>query len=297
MKGQIEMKRRNFAIAILGISAFLLLQSCVQPKPIPIELEQAPSRIAVASQIIPGEAMIISLSKSFSALINTDTNQQNIYNNFLVDRGRVLLKVNGTTYKLNRIAPGFYGGILAPNAPGSTFELEVYDTTTGMSVNSSAQYMQVIPIDSSWFEKQVSAFDDTVVFLNLRFKDPVGENYYMINAYRNFSFAGAVTNLTNSLFNSNSSGVHEPISDAGFENKLNTSRIRLDGFRSGDTCTFTLTNIQKDYYTYLVERKRASRNVIGTVLGEPVTYTTNIKGGYGFFTAHVPSIKIKIIPK
>lgn len=292
------MKRtEKMRVAMIGVITLLLFQYCVQPKPIPIELEQAPSRIAIASQIIPGEAMIISVSKSFSALINADTNQQNIFNNFLVDKGRVLLKVNGTTYKMDKLAPGFYGGILAPTATGSVFELEVYDSTTGMSVNSSATYMPVIPIDSAWFDFQPSAFNDTIVFLNLRFKDVVGENYYMINAYRNFTFAGAVTNLEKSLFNKDNSSVTEPINDGGFENRLTTQRVRLDGFRRGDTCTYSLTNIQKDYYTYLVERKRSSRNVTGTILGEPVTYTTNIKNGYGFFTAHVPTIRVKIIPK
>lgn len=295
MKTKIQNK-----LILIFASFFLLLSACTT-KPLPINLDQAPTKLAIASQIIPGEVMIISVTKSFSALVNTtdSANQQNAFSNFLVDHARVILKANGTTYKLQKFAPGFYGNILAPTAAGSTFDIEVYDTTTGLSVSSSTRYMPAISIDSIWIEeKRIKVLNntDTQFFANLKFTDPAGSNFYMINAYKNFSFAGGGL-ISGSLFGGNSNSITAPLSDAGFENENHVHRFQLNGFKAGDTATLTLTNIENDYYTYLVERQRAQRNGLSIILGEPVTYTTNIKNGFGFFTAHVPSIRIKIIPK
>ena len=276
-------------ISIISFIA-LALWACT-PKPLKIDLVQAPVKLAISTQIVPGQAIIVTVSKSFSALQQTDSNS--LLSQFLVEHARVILTANGTDFKLTKIAPGIYGNLIGPNAPGTVFNLAVYDSTTGLSITSQTKYYETVSIDSLWFDR-IILVDDTNYFANIRFVDPAGQNHYMINTYKN---SDAFTRIDGSdiLFDGNNGVRTTPVSDAIFTQALHTERVPLFNYKKGDTLTVTLSNISPDYYKYLVERNRARRNGLGTALGEPVTLTTNIVGGYSFFTAIIPNIRRKVI--
>lgn len=282
----------------LSISAilFLVFSSC-RPEPIPIKLPDGEPQIVVASQVVPNSTMIIALSRSFSALIPTDTGANaDLLNQILVAHGRVTVAYNGKVDTLLRIAPGFYGTFQTPLKSNVHYTLVVYDSTTGKSVTAETQMQPRVPIDSVWVSVKV-AERDTQRTMNLRFKDPAGENYYMLNIYRNTDFVKNVITDPAAIFKTGRNDLTTyPLSDKLFASPDHLEQIDISGwFGKGDTLRVTLSNISSDYYTYLVQKQRAARNGLGAFFGEPVNYSTNVKNGLGFFTAYWPDSRSWIL--
>lgn len=277
----------------------LLLHSC-RPEPLPIDVPQSEPRLVVASQVIPGSVMLVTLSKSFGALTFTDTNPGNdLLSQILVTRGRVTVSYNGRTDTLIRIAPGFYGTFTTPLIDNVTYVLQAYDSATGLSAEATTQMMPRVQIDSMWVETSLRTNGDTTPTrrLHLKFTDPAGEQQYMVNLYRNTDFIrNGVTN-PGSVFNLGNTGDTRtlPLTDRLFDRNPHTEVINIDDYFKGDTLTCTLSAISHEYYTYLVQKARSERNGLGAIFGEPVNFTTNVRGGYGFFTAHWPASRILIL--
>jgi len=252
--------------------------------------------MVVSSQIIPNSVMLLALSRSFDALVPTDTSPGNsLLDNILVAHARVTVSYNGKTDTLFRVAPGFYGTIQTPLLDNVIYSLIVFDSSTGKSISASTEMKKRIFIDTAYLETKINK-KDTARYLYIQFEDLVGEDYYMVNIYRNTEFiANSITNPLN-IFNFNNSGdvSTRALSDQTFGNKKHLEKIDLGNFSKNDTCTVTLSHIGNDYYTYLIQKQKSEANGLGNFLGEPVNFITNVKGGYGFFTAHWPDAKILI---
>ena len=274
--------------------AFVLLSSiftACQPEPLPIKLPQEEEKIVVASQIVPNNTMILALSRTFSALTQTDTGVGNdLLDKILIDRGFVTVGYNGQIDTLVKVAPGFYGSFTTPLLNNVVYELYVYDSTTGKSVTAETRLQPSVHLDAMFIETQ-STLKDTNRTLYLSFNDPAGENYYMINVYKNRDFVLNTISNPAEIFSTNPDAqATYPLSDKLFAKGPHTEAIDIsDWFGKGDTLTATLSSISADYYAYLVQKQRAARNGLGAFFGEPVNYTSNVRNGYGFFTAHWPS--------
>lgn len=285
---------KKFIYITLAIST--LLVSC-RPEPIPIQLPATEGEIVVASQVIPNTTMIVALSRSFSALTPTDTGAGNdLLSQILVTRGLVTVSYDGRTDTLQPIAPGFYGTFTTPLKASITYSLNVYDSLTGKSVSAETRVEPRVFIDSAWVTMSVSG-RDTSRKLYVRFDDPEGEQFYMMNVYRNSDFiAQSISNPLNIFRTTQNNVMTYPISDKLFSGTSYTNETNISGwFGKGDTLTVTLSSISRDYYTYLVQKQRAARNGMGAFFGEPVNYTTNVRNGLGFFTAHWPDFAQRIL--
>ena len=292
------MKNKLFLHIALGFALLLLstAQSC-RPEPIPIKLKSAPQKLVVASQVIPGNIMIIALSKSFDALTYTDTGASNDFlSQILVSRARVTIAYNGTVDTLFKLTDGFYGSISSSFTPGVNYTLKVYDSTTGLSAEAATTMLPQVSIDSAWVSAEINS-GDTFRYLYVKLNDPAGSNQYMINLYRNTDFVRNSISNPSSVFGAfgNTGTRTVALTDAVFNQNPHTEKINIDDFSKGDTLTMTLSNISSDYYEYLVQQARAERNGLGAIFGEPVNFTTNVRGGYGFFTAHWPTSRILFI--
>jgi hypothetical protein len=280
----------------LPIFVVLVLGAC-QPDPLPIKLPPSEGQIVVASQIVPNSTMIVALSRSFNALTQTDSGVGNdLLDQILVSRGFVTVSYNGKTDTLVRVSPGFYGTFTTPLIDNVTYSLKVYDSTTGRTVEAQTQLQPRAKLDSIYILTEIDA-GDTNRTLVVNFTDKPGETYYMVNVYRNADFVVGSIVDPSQIFTKNS-GVQGtfPISDKLFKNPLHSEKINLTGwFGANDTLTATLSAISADYYTYLVQKQRAARNGLGAFFGEPVNYTTNVRNGLGFFTAHWPDFRQIII--
>jgi hypothetical protein len=289
------MKSTILYILILILLATRLV-SC-RPEPIPIQLPPEEGTLVIASQIIPNTTMIVAVSRTFNALINTDTTPGNsLLDKILVARALVTVSYNGKTDTLLRVAPGFYGTFTTPLMDNVVYTLHVYDSTTGKRASAETRMMPRVFIDSAIVETSIEVLDTSRI-LNLSFTDGPEENYYMVNAYRNNDFYTNIISDPASIFrNQQSASSTYALSDKLFQGKSHTEKIDLSGwFQKNDTLTVTLSAISGDYYKYLIEKQRAQRNGLGAFFGEPVNYTTNVKEGYGFFTAHWPSFAQWII--
>lgn len=278
--------------ATVFISLASIFTAC-QPEPLPIKLPQEEGKIVVASQIVPNNTMILALSRTFSALTTTDTGVGNdLLERILIARGFVTVRYNGQIDTLVKVAPGFYGSFTTPLLNNVVYELYVYDSTTGRSATAETRLQPRVQLDTMYITTKTLG-NDTNRTLYLRFEDPQGENYYMINVYKNRDFVLNTISNPAQIFSANPDvqGTY-PLSDKLFASGPHTEAIDIsDWFGKGDTLTATLSSISADYYTYLVQQQRAARNGLGAFFGEPVNYSSNVRNGYGFFTAHWPSSK------
>lgn len=286
------MKKRIYILPAI----ITLLVSC-RPEPIPIKLPSSEGQIVVASQIIPNTTMVLALSRSFSALVPTDTGAGNdLLSQILVTRGLVTVSYNGQTDTLIPVAPGFYGTFTTPLMDNVVYSLNVFDSTTGKTVTAETRVEPRVLIDSVWVTREFKG-EDTIRHLYVKFTDKPGEQYYMMNIYRNADFiAQAISNPVNIFRTGNANLTTFPISDKLFGGPDHTEKTDISGwFSKGDTLTVTLSSISRDYYTYLIQKQRAARNGLGAFFGEPVNYTSNVRNGLGFFTAHWPDFEQRIL--
>ncbi|TAE46296.1 MAG: DUF4249 family protein [Bacteroidetes bacterium] len=119
-----------------------------------------------------------------------------------------------------------------------------------------------------------------------------GESYYMINLYK-VSIPDSQTFA--SVFTSGSGLPTQIYSDKLYTDPVIRDTISYQGFAPGDTVAVALSHVSKGYYEFLSARQRSNSSIFVTLLKEPVSYSTNVTGGYGFFTLHVPAIRLFIL--
>lgn len=272
----------RYSVLIIILFTFLII-GCT-PKPIDIQVDSAPSKMVVFSHAIPNNIIIVSLTKSFSAL---DGIKEDDYETMLLSGATVQVTVDGQVYDFHELNPGFYASYTSVIGNANSFELQAIhqgDTITSKTSTSKPVYFEnIIPI----VDKGVS---DTTVSLQLNFTDDLNEeNFYMINVYRkNESNDSEFDNVN--YFGNGSNLLERTIllSDLEFNSKYD-EKIVFDGLKHDDSIAVTLSNISKNYYNYLVLRNE-SGSLYNQLNLEPLNYPTNVVNGYGFFNAHIPDI-------
>lgn len=284
------MRKLLFYISILvGFGSY----TACSPEPLTIDIPQAEPKMVVYSQTLPDQALIVTLSKSFSALSTPndfeDSTKQDSINNiflnqFLVDNATVT--INGADYNdtLIRATKGVYIAPSFPFSPGNSYQLEAYDPVTGFAVSSMATTLPIVEFDTI-SAKRGRGRDSLEITLKYKVDDPLGDNYYLVNVYTDsipqsdfFNFSGE------SAGNSSSFSDREfPMGSLEREDKFEVT--------STDSLIVTLTNISKDYFEFIEARKRSGTSF----LSEPVVYPSNVVNGLGYFNIHFPSSKLVVI--
>ena len=279
---------------LLGLT--ILLSSCT-PKPQPLTLDEAETKLVISSQIIPNQIMVVTVSKSFGALSfnsdNGDTLTDDLINQLLVSNGTVTISYQGNTDTLFAIpnTPGVYASLSTPQFLNTQYTLNVHDPETGLSVNSSEFMLEQAQMDSVSGSKGQTAGVD-YIDVNLKFPDLNGTNWYMANIY---TTSDDTLTTSTDPFNNNSVPTQTVLfEEADFTNNYLDSTIRIFDWTQ-DTLFVSVSNISEGYYTYLRQRERGG-NIFTSVVGEPINYSTNINGGYGYFTTHYPNARMLIIP-
>lgn len=277
---------------ITGLFIVLLSSNC-RPKPLDIDLPQAEPKLVVSSQVIPGSLMIVTVSRSMDAKgFNADNEDvtQDILNQLLVDSGIVTINYNGITDTLFRTpgVPGVFVSLASPLVLKTNYNLYVKDYNTGMSVTSSAKMLPQVSLDTAYAKTDNSGQFSTTK-ITYSFTDPQGEdNWYMVNFYAqrdSNSTSGGVD------LNENDNVLKETIvlKDKNFSSASVTASHTVSGWNQ-DTVFVSISNISEGYYNYLNARIR-SGGLFASLAREPVNYPTNIIGGYGFFTTHIPYVR------
>lgn len=271
----------------------LSFMSACTPEDLDITIPQAETKMVVYSQTLPDQAMIVSLSKSFSALqfppdngddfdndsTQTDTIANDFFTQFLIDSA--IVTVVGPDYNdtLVGVSGGIYIAPFFPFSPGNNYCLEAFDPVSRLSITATTQTLPVANFES-FTAKKGQGEDSTEITLNYKVADLSGENYYLVNIYTD-----SIPNQDFFGLNSSDEGRSFVFTDREYPpNEI----VREDKFyddRASDTIVATLTNISRAYYDFLVARNRAGNSF----LSEPVSFPSNVEGGYGYFNLHFPS--------
>ena len=281
-------KKLGFGIIwlLLGLGLF----SC-QPDPIEIELPAHEQKLAIATQVFPEKYLVVQVSKSFSSLagegkeMSTDTT---FLKTLAVEHALVQITFNGQTETLKHVRNGFYISRNVPQNFQQRYTLFVRDSVSGLECSAATEMLA--PVDFEKLEPEVKRTEkDTTVTLHFTLADPGPE--------RNFFLISLVGANRKNLLPKNKIGafnaVQEQIilvNDAAFTNGKYEGKERLT-LETSDTLLVSLSNISEPYYNYL-QLYQKSGSLMNQLTGEPINLPTNIQNGYGFFSAHNPTVQV-----
>jgi hypothetical protein len=106
---------------IISITVLFLIVSC-RPENIDIEVTPLNPKLVVFSHLIPDNAMIIAVTKSFSALESSDSLD---IEDLLVSGAQVSVSTDEGKIDLFEFSPGLYTSLSTPNTPGKIYDLLV----------------------------------------------------------------------------------------------------------------------------------------------------------------------------
>lgn len=284
------------AFFLLSISSFW---SC-RPEPLEIDIPIQEPQVVVFSQIIPGEFMTISLTKTISALDfneeEGDSLNQNLLNNLLETGATVTISYRDITDTLFEIpsnttgmGTGVYVSLQTPQYINEEYTLNV-TTKEGKKLSSKSLMLPLVEFEEvTPIIKRTS--DDTLVTVNFKIVDLPEDNWYMLNFYTNGDGGQQGIDL-NSFFNSGSNVLKktELLDDILFNGTTYEGTVELPNVSPTDSLVVTLSNINETYYRFLDIRKTSS-NFFTELTKEPISSPTNIEGGLGFFNTHFPDLK------
>ena len=281
---------------LLYISLIIpLLWSC-RPKDLEISVPAIEPKVVVASQVIPGQVMVIGLTRSFGALEEGSGSDvdvtDDLLDRLLVDGGWATITYQGQTNQLFQVEKGVYASISTPQYTNEPYTLTAYDPQTMDTVVATAYMLERVNYDTIYPIKGVNNSGDSIIDLEIAFQDPPGENWYMVNVYKNQTSDSASFDLT-SYFNRGDNLLLNTflLSDAQFNGSMHQTSLRVDGADMNDSIAVSLSNISREYFEYLNLRQQ-SQNWFSEITNEPINYPTNVRNGLGFFNTHYPSVQL-----
>jgi Domain of unknown function (DUF4249) len=266
-----------------------LLWTACTPKPIDIEIEEAESLPVIWSQALPETGVIVYFAKSFTALSYQEgdtASTSDLLQQMLVTDGRVVLLHNGQVDTLTALSSGVFSSVNTAIVPGDYYTLVAQDFGTGKRVESTAMAYEAVTIDSLNYQR----LDSNKLKVTTHFNDPVGSNYYAIHFYARYT--NPLT--TDDPLAADNVVVTKLITDLEFQDSNVSFEVELEELDS-DTLYVSLNNISPTYFDYLGQRLRGG-NIYNQLVQEPINYVTNIEGGYGLFTLHLPSVRLLVLP-
>lgn len=278
------MKTRIYIMLLL-----ILVVSC-KPKSLEIEdIGQAEQKLSVSTFLIPGNRLMIGVTKSFDALEDVSgIPPAELLQNQVVDEAEVTLHVRDEVYNMQLHSSGVYLLEDFNRYTNETYTLIVQDKQTGLAISAQTQLKEKVEFNYVKLgSKQIGK--DSVPEVTYNFYDLEGESYYMIN----------VDIVLEHQTLSDEFEIKKPfthlISDKGNEGKLLSGEFAVildQEFKQDENVVITLSSISESYYKYLKAKKERDMGV--EFISEPFNLNSNIQGGYGYFNLIEPDIHIKV---
>lgn|SRR5690606_32008260 len=280
-------KLRGYVVAFL---AAVLWWSCL---PDPLEVRNIPAlkpEIVVNTQIIPDESLVVFLTKTFGALDASDNSDPfEVISAIAVDDATVILDGPTSSYTLQYLGAGVYGGLDIPLAAGDVYTLRVNSHSLG-SVQATTTVTPQVQFESLSLKRHFNGYDDTLMQVSYTIKDPVDRNFYMINVQRLTLRHDIAEQLLNPRVYT------RVIDDTEYNGMVITDTLHATprDYAAGDTVAVFLSNIQESYYDFI---KLRLDNRMGFVefVSEPANYPSNVEGGRGFFNLYIPDIRVFVV--
>ncbi len=292
------MSPRSQMLVLLVIG--VLFSSC-SIESLPISVEPAEEKVAVASLIGPEETFYVTLSRSFSALSAEDVNDltNNAIERLLLNRALVTLEYEGIIDTLENIfdVSGLYGTQLEAFNDFQQLTLSVFDSTSGSSISAQSMLFPQIETDSVTVTRDSTRFDDAAV-LTYNIIDRPEDNFFVVQAYQLTDQDTTTRDSSENdfFFNNNTFLIYEELlTDRGVSDDGIIRREELISFTSTtDSALVVVTNISEGYYRFL-EARRRSGGLISSLANEPVNHPTNVENGVGYFSAHRPRATLVVV--
>jgi Domain of unknown function (DUF4249) len=273
---------------LLGCIGAVFVAACI-PQPLPIDdIAKLQPKIVVSSQLVPGGALVILVTKSLSALeAGWGSDPEDVLTAAAIADAEVTLSVGDQLVPLPNLGSGIYGNLQLDLQPNRDYKLTVKSPELG-EVHSITQIQPFVPFRTVQATLYKSLYDSSA---NVRYslQDVPGPNWYMVNVQK-FSATQQITSLLNPRVYT------KLVSDSTFDGKLweEEFRVLFRRFKEGDTVAVTMASISKDYYLFLKARYER-RYSAGAFASEPLNYKSNVSGGLGFFNLHSPDARIFVL--
>jgi len=278
----------------------LLAFSGCQPDPLPLDIESAETKLVIASQIVPNEFMLVTVTKSFGALesrsqtIAIDSTEEDSVSNELLEQiivanARVTVSYLDITDTLTYAGNGLYTSVSTPQFLNVDYVLQVEDSLSGLTASSTERMLELVQFENI---EAIRATSNNLEFVQVDYgiQDPEGPNWYMVNFY-----ASRGTNDF-SPFNLNAARTETVLlSDQSYATNMINSSHKLYDWED-DTVIVAVSNISRDYFDYLALRQKSGDSV-SEFLSEPISYPSNVNNGYGYFTTHYPDVRVFTVPQ
>lgn len=263
----------------------LATSSCL---PDPLEVDGIPtlkSEIVVASLIVPGQGVVVLLTKTIGALeASEDSDPEELLRQISVDDAIVVISGSNSVDTLNFIESGVYGGVDVSFVNGAIYELFVSSESLGTVTASTIMKPQIL-FETAEAELYYNEFDDTLAYIAYSLNDPAMQNWYMINV-QEVEQEDLVENIINPraytlLFKDSTSN------EQVYKNQF---LAYPRDYAPEDTIALSLSNISEEYYNFMKFRMD-NRYSFLEFIGEPVNYPSNVIGGRGFFNLYLPDVR------
>ena len=168
--------KKTFPLLLVTVA---LLYACI-PEPLPVRLiPVVKPEIVVNTQIIPGESVVVLLTKTFGALdADENSDPEDLLAQLAVDDAVVILSSETQIDTLLNLGNGIYGGVFIDFQEGQTYRLYVQSESLGV-VTAETQVLAPVPFDDIEASLYFTGFDDTLAQITYSVLDPVEQNWYM----------------------------------------------------------------------------------------------------------------------
>ncbi|MFM8832595.1 MAG: DUF4249 domain-containing protein [Cytophagales bacterium] len=274
--------------ALSVVLAAVTAVSCI-PKPLPIDdIASLQPKVTVSSQLLPGNALLVLITKSVSALeAGWGSDPEDVINKAAISDAEVTLSIDDALVTLPSLGSGLYGNIAIDLVPNRDYMLTVKSPELG-EVYAITQVKPAITFRTVQARLDKSQFDSTAR-ISYSLQDPPGPNWYMVNVQK-FSQSQQITSLLNPRIFTHLR------SDSAADGKIleEDFKVLFRRYKAGDTVAVTMANISKEYYQFLKARfdRRYSAGAFAT---EPLNYKSNVENGLGFFNVCLPDARVFVL--
>jgi hypothetical protein len=265
----------------------ILVASCI-PDPLPVgKIPQLKPKIVVTSQLLSDTSVVVLLTQSFGALeANGDTDPEVLLDLVAINDATVIIEGGGELDTLTFVETGIYTSFSFNFQDETFYTLRINSPSLG-TVVAATQCKTAVFFESVEAEIYDTGFD-TLATITYSMQDIPDKNYYMINIQNLTEEDDDDYDVINPTIFTHLKE-DEPNSDGQLLSESFKVFFRRD-FIPGDTIMVQLGNISKGYFDFLKLRED-TRFSFADFVGEPVNYPTNVQGGLGWFTLHLPDVQ------
>lgn len=266
----------------------ILAAGCI-PDPLPVQdIPRLKTKLVVSSQIIPDQSLAVMVTKSIGALdAGRGSDLPALIGQIIVEDAIVVVQYDDRRDTLQYLGTGVYGGTNINLQAGKSYTLLVNSPTFG-EVSATTLAPRQVPFKSVEAKLFKTGYD-SLAQVNYSLTDPAERNWYMVNVQK-FSRKQQVNNFLNPRV------FTRLVKDDDFNGQefREEFKVFFQNYSKGDTVAVFLSSISQEYFDFLSLRND-SRYTIAGFASEPLNYSSNVEGGYGYFNLHIPDVRIFVM--